>query len=214
MKKKFTLSGVFMLLFILLIVMLKTYDVAKIGPCETSIGFAALNGAIHDFFGINNAIYKITDILGYISLLTIGIFAYIGFIQLIKRKSIAKIDKEILALGILYAVTIFIYLLFENVIINYRPVLMPDSRLPKASFPSSHTMLSCIIMSSTVMVLKNYVASIKLQKALKFICIIILAATVLGRLACGVHWFTDILGGILISASLLFAFSGFLDKRS
>jgi undecaprenyl-diphosphatase len=39
----------------------------------------------------------------------------------------------------------------------------------------------------------------------------VILITVFGRLICGVHWFTDIVGGILISVSLVTAFAAFLD---
>ncbi len=37
-------------------------------------------------------------------------------------------------------------------------------------------------------------------------CLSVIAVTVIGRLIAGVHWFTDILGGILISITLLSIF--------
>ena len=157
--------------------------------------------------------YDITDWLGLTAIATALIFAVIGLVQLIKRKSFIKVDKEILALGGLYLFVIGIYLLFENMIVNYRPVIMPGSDFPEASFPSSHTMIVCIIMGSAVMVMKKYIRKKALQKVLTALCCAIIAVTVIGRLISGVHWFTDIIGGILISVSLLTAFSLIINRE-
>ena len=134
-------------------------------------------------------------------------FAVMGFVQLIKRKSLLKVDKEILALGILYIAIIGLYVLFEQVIVNYRPIIMPGCTKPEASFPSSHTMLVYTIMGSTALILGKYVKNDKLCRAMQTVCVIIIAVTVIGRLISGVHWFTDILGALLISTTLLALFS-------
>ena len=114
-----------------------------------------------------------------------------------------KVDREILSLGGLYIVVIGLYLFFENVIINYRPIIMPDNTHPEASFPSSHTMLVCVIMGSAAMLINRYFKNKPLNRILRAVCYVIIGVTVVGRLIAGVHWFTDILGGILISVTLL-----------
>lgn len=134
-------------------------------------------------------------------------FAVMGFVQLIKRKSLLKVDKEILALGILYIAIIGLYVLFEQVIVNYRPIIMPGCTKPEASFPSSHTMLVYTIMGSTALILGKYVKNDKLCRAMQTVCVIIIAVTVIGRPISGVHWFTDILGALLISTTFLALFS-------
>ena len=153
--------------------------------------------------------YKITNILGYLAIL-IGLgFAAIGGLQLIYRRSILKVDKEILLLGALYVVTVIFYILFEKVIVNYRPILMPDGEGLEASFPSSHTMLSCVILGSGLQLIKKYAQKSKtVQLVLTVIFAVMLALIVAGRLLSGVHWFTDILGGILLSVALLNAWEG------
>ena len=137
--------------------------------------------------------------------------------QLIYRRSILKVDKEILLLGALYVVTVIFYIFCEKVIVNYRPILLPDGEGVEASFPSSHTMLSCVILGSGLQLLKKYGNKNKtLELVLTVVFAVMLALIVAGRLISGVHWFTDILGGILLSVALLNAYEGLLKlwKRS
>lgn len=108
----------------------------------------------------------------------------------------------------LYILVIGIYLLFESVIVNYRPVIMPECQHPEASFPSSHTMLVCVIMGSTIIVMDKYIKKKVVCKVLRVIFAVIIIVTVIGRLISGVHWFTDAIGGILFSISLLALYSG------
>ena len=217
MKKKFITSAVCFGLFLLLILLIKTVDVAAVGPEGTEIGLSKLNVAVHNLFGENLGWYKVTNVLGYLAILIGLCFAAMGGLQLIYRRSILKVDKEILLLGALYVVTVIFYIFFEKVIVNYRPILLPDGEGVEASFPSSHTMLSCVILGSGLQLLKKYGKKNKtLQLVLTVVFAVMLALIVAGRLISGVHWFTDILGGILLSVALLNAYEGLLKlwKRS
>lgn len=210
-KTKVLASGVCTILFLLLIVLVRTVDVAAIGADGTSIGLSYINGAVHTLFGVSTFWYDVTTILGVVALFVVPVFGLLGLYQLIQRKNLFAVDKEILALGGLYVVMAVVYVFFEKVIVNYRPILMPDAVEAEASFPSSHTMLICVIMGSAAMLLKKYIQNETLRFVLGMICNIIMAVTVIGRLICGVHWFTDILGGVLISAVLLFLYSAAVD---
>ena len=212
-KGKIMMSAGCGVLTVLLIILLRFVDVREIGPEGTSIGLSHLNQFFFDLTGLNIAWYDITDWLGLTSIATAFVFAVAGLVQLIKRKSLLKVDKEILFLGALYIVVIGLYFLFEKVIVNYRPVIMPGGSRPEASFPSSHTMIVCIIMGSAVMMIKKYIKKKSLQRVLAVFCYAIIAVTVIGRLIAGVHWFTDILGGILISISLLSLFSAIINWK-
>ena len=191
------------MLTVILIALVRLADVAPIGAQGTSIGLSHLNQFVFDLFGVNMLWYNITDWLGVAAVLTGFVFAVTGLVQLIKRRSLLKVDREILSLGGLYIVVIGLYLFFENVIINYRPIIMPDNTSPEASFPSSHTMLVCVIMGSAAMLINRYIRNKPLNRILRAVCYVIIGVTVVGRLIAGVHWFTDILGGILISVTLL-----------
>ena len=217
MKKKCITSAVCFGLFLLLILLLKVVDVAAVGPEGTEIGLSKLNVAVHNLFGENLGWYKVTNVLGYLSILIGLCFAAMGGLQLIYRRSILKVDKEILLLGALYVVTVIFYIFFEKVIVNYRPILLPDGEGVEASFPSTHTMLSCVILGSGLQLLKKYGNKNKtLELVLTVVFAVMLALIVAGRLISGVRWFTDILGGILLSVALLNAYEGLLKlwKRS
>lgn len=214
-KGKMISAAICAALFAVLIVLVKTVDVQQIGPEGTSIGFAGINKAMHDATGLNMILYKITEVLGLLALAVAGCFALLGLVQLIKRKSFAKVDTEIYALAGLYVAVLALYVIFEKVIINYRPVIMPDEEHVEASFPSSHTMLGFVIMGSTFIVIDKYIKNESICRSIRIVSILILIAIVFGRLFSGVHWLTDILGGVLISSALLFIFSaviGALNK--
>ena len=199
-------------LFAGLIVMLGKYDVAPIGPQGTTVGFSTINKAVHELTGVNMNWYYCTEWLGYAALLICALFALAGLVQLIRRKSLLKVDKAIYALAVLYIAVIGIYVFFEKYIVNYRPIIMPGADVPEASFPSSHTMLIITVMVSTAMVIGRYVKNKALSGLVAVLCYIVAIITAAGRLLCGVHWLTDIIGGLIISIALLSLFSFALEQ--
>ena len=200
-------------LFAALIVLLKIYDVAAIGPMGTEIGFSHFNQFVHDLTGVNMLWYDITDYIGYAAIGVCGLFALVGLVQMIKRRSLIKVDKEILALGGLFVVVIGCYVFFEKYIINYRPIIMPGEDMPEASFPSSHTMLIMTVFIAVMIISDRYVSK-GLGALVRLACFLIVLVTIGGRLYCGVHWCTDIIGGILLSATLLLLFSAVVSSGS
>ena len=199
-------------LFAGLIVMLKVYDVAPIGTAETEIGFSHINELVHDLTGVNLVWYDITEYIGYVAIAVCGMFAAAGFVQMVKRRSLLKVDREIWALGGLFLAVIACYVFFEKVIINYRPIIMPDATMPEASFPSSHTMLVMTVMVAVMIVSDKYFGK-GAGVLVRVVCFLTALVTVCGRLLCGVHWLTDIVGGILLSATLLFLFAAVVSAQ-
>jgi undecaprenyl-diphosphatase len=212
-QKKYALTArISGLLFAVLIILVRFVDVQAIGPEGTRIGLSQLNRFVFESLGVHMLWYEITDWLGIAAILTALGFAVVGLVQWIRRKNIWKVDREILVLGGLYFILIGLYVLFELAVVNYRPIIMPGSTHPEASFPSSHTMLVCVIMGSAIPILGKYVKSETLCAALQVICAAIITITILGRLISGAHWFTDILGGILISVMLLNLYAAILER--
>lgn len=207
-KRNFLISGILLLVAITFTILVKVVDVKQIGVDNSSIGFATLNQFIFEITGVNMIWYHITDWLGLIPVFMAIVYAFIGLIQLIKRRSIFKVDKEIILLGLYYIVVIALYVFFEKVIINYRPILM--NGFLEASYPSSHTLMTICICGSSILINKKLFNN-KITKVINYLSIIIITITVVGRLISGVHWFTDIIGGILISSGLLMTFYSLLS---
>lgn len=199
-KKNILICILLVLLSIIYTLLVKYVDTSTIGPNGSVVGFSSLNSFVFNLTGNNMTLYKITEILGIIPILIALMYAVIGLIQVIDRKSL-KVDKELIALGILYVVVILIYVFFEKCIINYRPVII-DGVL-EASYPSSHTLLSICICGSSLLINKYLFNNEKIYKYINIISIISMVLIVLGRLLSGVHWASDIIGSIIISITLL-----------
>lgn len=181
--------------------LVSTIDVKAIGPNGSSVGFAALNAFVHRVTGVNMNLYSITDWLGLVPIFVCISFAVFGFIQWIKRKKIKNVDYSIFVLGGFYVIVIATYLLFENLIINYRPVLI--NGFLEASYPSSTTMLVLCVMPTAIMQLKGKIKNKLLLKIITAVISAFIIFMVIGRLLSGVHWFSDIIGAILLSTGLV-----------
>ena len=212
MKKKsiifFIASGVSFLLFAALTAAVVLIDVRPIGPLASSVGLATVNDFFAKLFGVNMLWHDIAEILGYIILLYVAFFGLLGGVQLVKRKKLFAVDRPILLLGAFYALVVAVYVAFELVVINYRPTLIEGAL--EASYPSSHTLLAICVVCTAIVALQHIFGAKKLIICIDVISALIMTATVIFRTISGVHWFTDIIAGILLSAALVLLYCGAL----
>ena len=194
-------------LFLLLIWLLKVVDVQSIGPQNSLVGLASLNKLFNLEIGFNAFWYNLTEVIGYVAILLALGFGILGVVQLFKRRSFKKVDKNLYVLLGLYILIAITYVFFEKVIINYRPIVNVEL---EASFPSTHTMLVLCIAGSGVIEFDRYVKDKKVNLTVKIILFLMILLTVVGRLLSGVHWFSDILGGLLISTCYVSLYAGVL----
>ena len=188
-------------MFILFTVAVMKVDVAAIGPKDSLVGLSKINDFMFKKLGTHPIWDMITEVLLVTAFLIVLLFGVIGIKQLIERKSLWKVDHGILLLAVFYVFLAAFYELFEVAVVNYRPIL-EDGELA-ASFPSSHTMLICSIVGSAMVLFDRMLTNKVVRNAVEIIGGIILILAVIGRLLAGVHWFTDILGGVLLSAALV-----------
>lgn len=199
--KRFLLSIWFLIAFILWTLALGWIDVQPIGPNGTAVGFAAVNGFVHNLTGVCMPIYTITDWLGLVPVFIGFGFAVLGLCQWIRRKHILKVDFSILMLGVFYLLMLCVYLLFESVVVNYRPVLIHGYL--EVSYPSSTTLLTLCVMPTTAWQLRRRIHRPWLRKVTLALILLFMLFMVGGRLLAGVHWLTDIVGGVLLAAAMV-----------
>ena len=225
-KKAFILSGIFLAIAVVFSVVVSRVNVRPVemeSDCPSSeisdndsscteeetkpVGLATLNESVRSLFsydknGINQFWYKFTNISGAFCVLPAVYFGCLGLYEVVKRKSLKKVDLELKLLAVFYIVVVAVYFIFDHlIIVNYRPTSPLEP-----SYPSSHTLFAITICGSAILILRRLYKNKKSATRAKMFLAELIIATVLGRLLAGVHWYTDILGGIFISIFLLSAF--------
>lgn len=203
-KIRFISGLIFITLFIMWTLAVVSVDVKPVGVNGTSVGFATLNTWFHNLTGVNMTLYNITDWAGLVPIFICMFFGLVGLVQLIKRKSLLKVDLDIIALGIYYIIVISSYIIFEMIPINYRPILI--NGFLECSYPSSTTLLVLSVMPTVIFQSNKRLQNPKIKKTTMFITIVFSLFMVIGRLVSGVHWLTDIIGSCFLSAGLFYIY--------
>ena len=200
------------ILFIVYTILIKFIDVKLVQTTSTYIGFGTFNLWFHQLTKENLFLYQLGDWLSLIPLFICVVFAIMGCYQLIKRKSVFKVDYNLLILGFYYVLLLGIYLLFELIPINYRPILINGTL--EVSYPSSTTLLVLCVMRTFAYNIKIYLK----EKQSKFIiCLTMIYSVfmIIIRVLSKVHWITDIIGAILLSNALYYLYQYlFLNIRN
>ncbi len=200
----FLVTGGLGVLFAVFTILVKFVDVQNVAQDGSAVGLAKLNVAVMDGIGYNLTLYKVTEGLGYAAIAIAVGFAIFAIVQLFRRKNFKDVDKDIYALLVLYVIIVLFYGLFELLKINYRPILIDGES--EASYPSTHTLIAICLTVTAMMQFKWRTKDKTLLWITYILCSGLCAAIVIGRFLSGVHWFSDILGGIILSAFLVMAY--------
>ncbi|MDD6310499.1 MAG: phosphatase PAP2 family protein [Firmicutes bacterium] len=201
---------IFGVIFVIYTAVVKLVDIKHIGPLNSGVGLGTINRYFMNLIGINMVWYHITNVLGIVALLIVAFFAFVGLFQLVKRKSLKRVETDIIILGCFYVVVMIFYVLFDKFAINYRPVVFDEGLEP--SYPSSHTFLAVCVFYTAILQIKWKVSDKFTSNIITVVLAVLIALTVVGRLLSGVHWFTDIVGGVLISLFLISLYVYFVDR--
>ena len=207
-KKNLRVGAALLTAFIVWTVLIQTVDVQPVGQNGTNIGFAAINVSFFRLTGVHMAIYTVTDWLGLVPILICAVFGGIGFVQLVKRGSLFRVDVDLILLGVYYITVIIGYLVFEMIPINYRPI--PIDGFMEASYPSSTTLLVLSVMPTLSFQANRRVNNRVVRTAINIFSVLFSLFMVIGRTVAGVHWLTDIIGSVLLSAGLFLIYMGFV----
>lgn len=198
--KDYILGITLIIMFGIFTLLVMKYDIKNIGVNNTTIGFATLNSWFNKTIGTHLMFYSITDWLELLPLLVCACFGLIGLKQLLSRKKIFLVDHDILLLGIYYIIVILLYLLFDKMCINYRPILI-EGKL-EVSYPSSTVLLVLCVMLTLTFQINRRVKNDKTKIYLETLNNIYIIFMLFGRIVSGVHWITDIIGSIILALGL------------
>ena len=197
-------TAVMIVLFAALTAALKIVDLQPIAADGSLVGFGTVNLAFHNLTGVNWTLYSVTEYGGYLAIASMLVFFVIGLAQLVRTRSPKGVDKAIYLIAVAYVIMLVLYVGFDKIAINWRPVLVDGELEP--SFPSSHTFLAIGTMGCAITWVRDRVRSSGARSAATIICALIALIVVAGRLLSGVHWLTDIIGGVLLGLALVFAY--------
>ncbi|MBO4726135.1 MAG: phosphatase PAP2 family protein [Clostridia bacterium] len=199
----FVLSVAMLTLFVIWTLVVKFVDVDQ-------VGLSHLNQFFWQRCGKHEIWARITKWLGYLCILVVACLVIWQVVQWVRRKSLWRVDKNLLLFNLVGVLFLVVYVFFEIVVINYRPLL--DNGVAKASYPSSHAMLFVVVLSLLIWQVWHYYKSKSWQVILTVALTIFMVIGVVGRLFSGVHWFTDIVAGVIMGYSLVCFYLGLVSK--
>ena len=202
--KKYLISSIILVVIAIVYTLLvKFVDVSAIGPEASKVGFHTLNGYVRDLLPYNDTFYKISKYAGFIPLAFALFYGALGCLSLIKTKSLKKVDNKLFILAGFYVVVLVVYFLFEKVVINYRPFIIDVKEGLEASYPSTHTLLALCFCGSSLLISKYFIKNDLFRRLVNIGTWFLMVFIVVTRVISGVHWISDIIGGIIISLALL-----------
>jgi len=209
-KKNLTVAISLGILFVALTLSLLFIDVKVINETDKEIGLAFIN-KLSNNVSYNEFLDKISDIFMILSIGFILFLAIKGLVQLVKRKNILKVDKEILVFGGVVVLMAVLWITFDRLfIINYRPILI-DGEL-EASYPSTHIMIVTFTMLSSIDLLIKYIQNKKIRYTSSVTVWLCIGLTIVLRFASGMHWISDCLGGFILGAILYYVYFYIKEK--
>ena len=187
------------LILLIFTILVSFVDVKIYNVTNTEIGLYSLN-KIFLVNSINsNYINIISNGIFLICLLVIILMLLLITFEYFKTK---KINKNNLNFIIHFLIMVLIWIIFDKIIIiNYRPILINGNI--EGSYPSTHVMVSTFVLLFLSDQLKKI---FKNDKIFYIISIGLIIIQSISRILLTMHWFTDIIGGLLIGCLLFFTF--------
>ncbi|MCR5647873.1 MAG: phosphatase PAP2 family protein [Acholeplasmatales bacterium] len=193
----------FLVLFIILMLLLNV-DKAVIAESNEAVGLSHINNIVK--YSYKENVDFMTDLLFYITFTVVIFEACLGVYQLVKRKSLFKVDIEILVFGTSLVLMVIFWLLFDYVVkINIRP-----THEAEGSFPSTHVFMTTFLaLASHGFICYAYENKIAKYGSL-LLAVSMIALVLFGRVASGMHYITDVTGGLFLGLAFYFCTFGII----
>lgn len=208
-KKSVVPAVVTLVLFFALTACLYCIDPRPIAANSSMVGMGFVNEPFNQLTGVNWSAYAASQLGGYISIASMFVFFCVGVAQLAKTRSLKGVDMAIYLLAAAYVVMLVLYVGFDKLALNYRPVLVDGQLEP--SYPSSHSFLAVGALGCAAVWARARLSR-KVSAIITALCGILAAFVVVARLISGVHWLTDIVAGVLLGLTLVFAYAYAVDR--
>ncbi len=195
----YTILGFSFLALFLLLIILLSIDRATITFAGKEVGLSHLNNLVS--YKFDDTLDKVSDVLFYFSFSGVILGVVLGIMQLVKNKSLFAVDTKILFFGIFVILAIIFWLVFDKGLkINYRPIDPTEG-----SFPSTHVFMTTFFMLAA----HNLLCSLfKGNNIVKYgslaVAIIFIVLVTIFRVSSGMHYITDVIGGLFIGLSFYF----------
>lgn len=206
-KTNLVVAIVMTIFFIVFTALVANVEVREVGECASKVGFASLNEKVHEKLPYNETWYNVSEIMGYFAIAIVAVWGAIGVKQLIKWKSLKAVDTKLYILAAFYVIMLALYIIFDKIAINLRPVIIDAKEGLEPSYPSSHTFLAIFVCLSSIIMCEAYIKKNKYRKIVNALTLVLMVAVILTRLMSGAHWITDIIGSLL-AGSMLLSFFG------
>ena len=190
--------------FVALTICLLFVDVRAAGESGAEVGFATINQKVWQAIGQSAAALTVSEVCGLCMIAAVGAFGVTGLVQVIRRKGFLRADKELYVMAGGLVLLAAAYVFFEIFVVNCRPVL--DEGELAASYPSSHAMLATAVAGMGMAYLHSRQRKGVLINVLIGLLNGVSVATVACRLLGGVHWLSDIVGGVLLGMVIVYAY--------
>lgn len=180
-----------------LTVTLKLVDVKTTGDMP-AVGWGTVNFWWHNLVGQQPVWHVISNVVAAVTLLAVVILL-VWQIVLMRQRGFRSLGRSWWALDFTLIGLVGCYLLFQILVINYRPILINQHW--EVAYPSSH-----VLLFATVWPLFIFTYCREMQSCRSLVVVFGISLMLIGivaRLLSGYHWLTDILGGILLGSVLV-----------
>ena len=120
--------------------------------------------------------------------------------------------KDALICDILSITSVITNFIIKNLVMRDRPNVLRLIKQGGYSFPSGHAMISIMLYGYLFYLVHKRITNKKLKFLLQFFIIIFIFLLCISRIYVGVHYATDIIGGVLLGLFLLNLILNYQDK--